>query len=802
MIKKIKKFINLVLKKEHKIAKIRYTIEYNKNKSIKNVAIFESYHGSNISSNEFYLLKELYSREDNEIKIYVVSNKNKKEVIRKRLDYYGLINVDIVIMHSDEYCELLCISRFLINSTSFPDYFIKKNGQTYLNTWHGTPLKNMGRSDIDSPHMITNIQRNFLMSDYILFPNKHTEEIITRDYMLPGLYKGHYIREGYPRNDVFYLENNNIRNELNLNDKKIIVYMPTWRGKLGRHSSMHEISNVYLFIDKLSSQLSDNEVLYVSLHYLMAKGVNLNDFHNVKSIPNHIETYDFLSISDVLITDYSSVMFDFFNSGKRIALYQFDLQEYNEYRGLSIDNDRLPFFKSNNSDEIINYALSDMSLDIISDSNDILGWENADSSKKLVDFLFYGIKGSLDLHKAIDTEKEKVLIFAGSLAKNGITVSLLNLIKSIDKNIFDITLTFSQVVVSKNKNIINDIPRNISYIPFRGMLNFTYFEAFVLFLFHAFEFKFPFIESKINKIYKRDFKRIYCDCDFDHLIHFSGYDRHIINLFGSTDIQKTIYCHSDMWKEYKVRGFCHKPTMDIAYSKYNNIALVTKALSDGLNGYNVNKNNICVVENIHPHDEVIKKSELDVEFNEETESTIQLKELNDLLSNDEYLKFITIGRFSIEKGHDRLISAFERVHAENNKCFLIIIGGPGKEYRNTLTQAKSSCAAKKIIIIHSIRNPFPILKSCDLFVFPSHYEGLGLVMLEAISLKVPVISTDMPAPKAFLEQGYGQIVENSEQGIYQGMCDFLEGLVRSSEVDWDKYNRNALSQFYSLLVKS
>lgn len=73
-----------------------------------------------------------------------------------------------------------------------------------------------------------------------------------------------------------------------------------------------------------------------------------------------------------------------------------------------------------------------------------------------------------------------------------------------------------------------------------------------------------------------------------------------------------------------------------------------------------------------------------------------------------------------------------------------------------------------------MKNPMPILKKCDLFILSSIYEGLGLVMLEADSLGIPVFSTDVHGPSNFLKQYGGYLVEDSTEGILQGMYDFAD----------------------------
>ena len=81
----------------------------------------------------------------------------------------------------------------------------------------------------------------------------------------------------------------------------------------------------------------------------------------------------------------------------------------------------------------------------------------------------------------------------------------------------------------------------------------------------------------------------------------------------------------------------------------------------------------------------------------------------------------------------------------------------------------------------------------------SFYEGLGLVILEADTLGVPVISTDIQGPRGFLQKYNGYLVENSEEGIYQGMIDYLDGKVKTMNIDFENYNKLAVEEFYELI---
>ena len=106
--------------------------------------------------------------------------------------------------NSKQYLKWLATSKYLINNSTFQSFFIPKNDQIYINTWHGTPLKRMGFDIPGNPAHSQNVVRNFLSADYLLSPNDHTTKILLDSYKLNGLYNGEIIQEGYPRIDLTY----------------------------------------------------------------------------------------------------------------------------------------------------------------------------------------------------------------------------------------------------------------------------------------------------------------------------------------------------------------------------------------------------------------------------------------------------------------------------------------------------------------------------------------------------------------------------------------------------------------------
>ena len=218
-----------------KTAKHRYIDYYDKLPINEKAVLLEGEFGTRLDGNIFYILRYLCSSPKyEEFEFYISSWKKYADGIQSKLDAYGLDKVNLLIYSSDEYVRMLASAKYLISDVTFPNYFIKKEGQVYLNTWHGTPLKAMGKSMSDDV-MIGNVQKNLVESDYLLYPNAYTREHMLDDYMLKNISPGSYVMCGYPRNTIFFDTSriDKIKSELGISDKRVYAYMPTWRGKTG-----------------------------------------------------------------------------------------------------------------------------------------------------------------------------------------------------------------------------------------------------------------------------------------------------------------------------------------------------------------------------------------------------------------------------------------------------------------------------------------------------------------------------------------------------------------------------------------
>ena len=144
-----------------------------------------------------------------------------------------------------------------------------------------------------------------------------------------------------------------------------------------------------------------------------------------------------------------------------------------------------------------------------------------------------------------------------------------------------------------------------------------------------------------------------------------------------------------------------------------------------------------------------------------------------------------------------MIKAFDTL---DTNSYLIIIGGFGPEYDSLLALQQKCKSKDRIIIIKSMSNPFSILRKCDVMVVSSFYEGLPMVILEAIALNIPVASTDIESIKNFFNKfGGGYIMGNSYEGICEGLKYIESNQVERINIDVDKYNKEIIDKFYKEL---
>jgi len=237
-------------------------------------------------------------------------------------------------------------AKYWVNNVRLPGWMPKPQGTIYVQTWHGTPLKKLGL-DIEEIHMpgtkTDNYKKNFINEsrnwDYLISPNSYSTEIFTRAFH----YKGNVIESGYPRNDVLSTHSAGAIDELKQKlgiptDKKIMLYAPTWRDNefyaKGKYKFKFQFD-----LDNWKKEFGTEWVLLTRMHYLVAENFDFSSHEGVVyDVSSYPDIRDLYVGADLLITDYSSVFFDYAILNRPIVFFMYDLATYrDQLRGFYID---------------------------------------------------------------------------------------------------------------------------------------------------------------------------------------------------------------------------------------------------------------------------------------------------------------------------------------------------------------------------------------------------------------------------------------------------------------------------------
>src|SRR5699024_7924193 len=180
---------------------MRFKMFYEKMPINKKLVLFESATGYRITSNPLAMFEQMLRDERFKDFTFVWGINDYVLILIK---FKNLPNVIFTIRNSDLYYKYLSSAGILINDTAFPKFFIRKEDQKYLNTWHGTPWKTLGYNVHKAKMDYANAARNFLQASHLLVPNKYTFEHQVIPYQISTIYPGELAITGYPRIDLTY----------------------------------------------------------------------------------------------------------------------------------------------------------------------------------------------------------------------------------------------------------------------------------------------------------------------------------------------------------------------------------------------------------------------------------------------------------------------------------------------------------------------------------------------------------------------------------------------------------------------
>jgi CDP-glycerol glycerophosphotransferase (TagB/SpsB family)/glycosyltransferase involved in cell wall biosynthesis len=791
-----------------------------------NVVLYESFSGNGVLCNPEALCRQLLA--DPEFAhlehVWAVNDPGSPDL---PADLRAHRRVRFLAHRSSAYSRYLATAGYLVNNATFPPEFSKRPGQVYINTWHGTPLKKMGYAIDGGAAATRNIVRNFLAADYLLSSGPFmTEQMYACDYRLRNLFTGKIIEEGLPRTDRQFAPGareealTRLRTSgLALDAERLVVYAPTWKGE-SFYRPQDSSADVAAALAAIRAGLPPGWAAVAKVHQVVVDAAvesgNLAD----SLVPHHIPANVVLAAADVLVTDYSSIFMDYLPMDRPIVFYIPDRRDYEGSRGLYVPPEELPGPKPETPEDLtaaIARAV-DPALHDPADAEARREWtrrfaplDDGAVAQRVVDAVF---RGSTDARvRDISSDgRERILVYLGTMKPNGITTSGLNLLANIDHDRYDVSAFYLYSAKPDQARSIAAIHPRVRHLPRTGGMN----GSKVL---HARRDRLQQrgLPAKVGQrealpavsLFADEWTRTFGDARFDYIVDFSGYGPlwDFILLQGRAKAH-SIWLHNDMYADARreVHGQQHlfKKLHSVfsTYRFFDNLVSVSQELAG------VNSRMLAGYARpeafTHAHNTIDFRRILDMAARPADDPTPREPDPAQPPPPPPYefrpnapgeVTFVTVGRLSTEKNHERLIRAFAKVHADHPHTRLIVLGdGPLADHLADVVAALSLQDSVELAGFQA--NPFRIMAACDCFVLSSDHEGQPMVILEALTLGLPVVITDFSSSGGALPDATGLIVSRSVDGLVDGMRNFLDGRVPSPAFDPAEYNRTAMGEFY------
>lgn len=478
-------------------------------------------------------------------KIWLSISKNNRPLWLKLCTRYGINprSVHMVNPNSYRFYKGLATAGYLFNDSAFPHRFVKRKEQVYLNSWHGVPLKAMGCEVPGRAYAIGDVQRNLLISDYIIFPNPFMHEKMFNAYMLNDIYPGKIIQDSYPRVSILADENRReaLKKEFGLENKKVSCYLPTWRGVMTNKQNAKQYADCLTFLRKLDLLMTDDMVMYVKLHPYAQKGFVPGRYKHIRMFPEDCETYDFLTACDVLVTDYSSVFFDYAVSGQKIVLFAYDYEDYIQERGLYLDMKSLPFPFVTTVEELFEELRLPKQYDDTAFMQEFCPYEAMGSAERICRMLYK----KEDCCNLLLPKKLPVTMFYGELlapsdANKQMTQHLQHLKETASPAHY--TTGILSAAMRNNESRITKLLQLSDFLSIEPDLYYTPMEVIVHRLTEK-RGKCPSIFGfYLNRLYKREYRRNFGDLVFTNIIFCTKSDERYRHIFESvTDTRMFSY---------------------------------------------------------------------------------------------------------------------------------------------------------------------------------------------------------------------------------------------------------------------
>ena len=449
--------------------------------------------------------------------------------------YRDCPNVRFVEYMQRDYLKAMSQAKYLFCNTALPRFFIKREGQVYVNTWHGIPLKQIGP---DAPGGLLdsgNAIRSFLQTDYLISANPFLTEIYKTTYSMQGLYGGKILEEGYPRLDILVRRSGeeyaDALRQLGVEidpGREILLYAPTWRELRNSKSHIAAVMEEYRQVKaRLEAALPEYQVL-VKVHQFVYEHLKGSSYPKY-IIPATVDANEVLPIADVLLVDYSSIYFDYLYFERPILFYIPDIELYAKSRGLYRPIGTLPGPASRDLDQVIDWLrhLDGVERQYREKRLEAKKWSCAVNaggiSRRAAEVIFQNRREGYALTEVSD-DRKKVLLQTGSLTSEALVYLLLDLQARLDYSRYDVTLAIPEPGDWQSRELVDRFDRRLRVMVQNRAVNVTPSDDRKLRLIRTYGFS-GWRKARLPvQVFREETRRRYGDCRFDHAVHLGDKD--------------------------------------------------------------------------------------------------------------------------------------------------------------------------------------------------------------------------------------------------------------------------------------
>ena len=341
-----------------------------------------NYNGKGFGDNPKYIISKLLEDYNKSYDIVWLVNDVEK--------YKTEFPQQITLVKNESFKALkeLSTAKIWIDNTRKRFYPPKRKQQIYIQTWHaGVGMKKTGKDTQNTDKASIKIaMKDTKMSDLMISNSKYRSDIYRNSF----LYEGKILEKGIPRNDIIINHEKELEGKVKekikiKEDTKIVLYAPTFRKS--NDMSIYSI-DVDRLIKSLKQRFGEKWLLLVRLHpYLSDFKFDFLNSKKVIDVTKYNDLSELLTICDVVISDYSSLIFDFSITKKPVFLYAKDYNKYYEIEGLNFTKEELPFKMATSFDELLNNIQEfdeNMYISNLFEFNKRVGLNETGESSKLI----------------------------------------------------------------------------------------------------------------------------------------------------------------------------------------------------------------------------------------------------------------------------------------------------------------------------------------------------------------------------------------------------------------------------------